>query len=429
MPLPTSITDLSTVPGSNSPLGNEPPTQGDDHIRYLAAIVRQVYDAQGGAIVTNIDGTYASYSTLGDAITAIGSTRCTVIVRDDITMSASATFPATATLSIENGARITTTGYALTAKIMADQSQHFAGTGTVTLLPGSQKAVPQWWGAVGDGTTNDTSAFTAARTASGGRYHLPGGLTYLVDASPDVWDDLFTADAATNIKIGVTTYDVSNAFAGPWRWAAGSDVLLNLRHAVTGNDVMQLQAGSSGQATYFQRTVAIACDSHHLIAQPATNGGSTDFLVRRSSANADPAGNRFNMTFDEANDRWLFSYATTASGFPSFDSFMRVYAGTSASMDFPALRPTFNKGWRVKQVASGGFELELEQTSSTVATLKQIGGAAQEYMHFRDGAMGFFGSTGTSRPTITGSRGGNAALADLLTWLATLGLITNSTTA
>lgn len=41
--------------------------------------------------------------------------------------------------------------------------------------------------------------------------------------------------------------------------------------------------------------------------------------------------------------------------------------------------------------------------------------------------MGFFGATPIAKPTVTGSRGGNAALASLLTQLATLGLITDST--
>ena len=43
--------------------------------------------------------------------------------------------------------------------------------------------------------------------------------------------------------------------------------------------------------------------------------------------------------------------------------------------------------------------------------------------------LGFYNTTPTTKPTITGSRGGNAALADLLTKLAGLGLLTNSTTA
>lgn len=43
--------------------------------------------------------------------------------------------------------------------------------------------------------------------------------------------------------------------------------------------------------------------------------------------------------------------------------------------------------------------------------------------------MGFNGATPTAKPTITGSRGGNAALASLLSALDTLGLVVDSTTA
>lgn len=45
-------------------------------------------------------------------------------------------------------------------------------------------------------------------------------------------------------------------------------------------------------------------------------------------------------------------------------------------------------------------------------------------------AVGFFGAgVSTTRPTVTGSRGGNAAVASILNALATLGLITDSTSA
>jgi hypothetical protein len=43
--------------------------------------------------------------------------------------------------------------------------------------------------------------------------------------------------------------------------------------------------------------------------------------------------------------------------------------------------------------------------------------------------LGFLGASAVARPTVTGSRGGNAALASLLTALASLGLLTDSTTA
>jgi hypothetical protein len=42
--------------------------------------------------------------------------------------------------------------------------------------------------------------------------------------------------------------------------------------------------------------------------------------------------------------------------------------------------------------------------------------------------LGFYGATAIVRPDVTGSRGANAALASLLTELANLGLITDSST-
>jgi hypothetical protein len=42
--------------------------------------------------------------------------------------------------------------------------------------------------------------------------------------------------------------------------------------------------------------------------------------------------------------------------------------------------------------------------------------------------LGFYGATPVSKPTITGAKGGNAALTSLLTALANEGLITDSTT-
>jgi hypothetical protein len=43
--------------------------------------------------------------------------------------------------------------------------------------------------------------------------------------------------------------------------------------------------------------------------------------------------------------------------------------------------------------------------------------------------LGFFGATPVAKPAVSGSRGGNAAVASLLAGLAALGAITDSTTA
>ncbi len=57
----------------------------------------------------------------------------------------------------------------------------------------------------------------------------------------------------------------------------------------------------------------------------------------------------------------------------------------------------------------------------SVANGISIGGSGQK--------IGFCGSTPVVKPSITGSRGGNAALASIITALATYGLITDSTTS
>lgn len=50
-----------------------------------------------------------------------------------------------------------------------------------------------------------------------------------------------------------------------------------------------------------------------------------------------------------------------------------------------------------------------------------------DFRHLGSG-LGFYNANTIAKPTVTGSRGGNAALASLCTALANLGLITNSTT-
>lgn len=170
-----------------------------------------------------------------------------------------------------------------------------AGTGARTTgtahdkLREVRKSVEDF-GGVADGTTNNDTAIAAAAAASGGRFHFPGPGTYVCSSS--VWAYAFTAGDNVTLKVGGTDYVVSNAIAGPWRMTVDSDVLMSLRHAVTGNIVQQWQNGASGTATYFYRGLSIQTDSHSIQMAPSTNGGSCDFLWQRSTANADPAGNQ-----------------------------------------------------------------------------------------------------------------------------------------
>lgn len=64
----------------------------------------------------------------------------------------------------------------------------------------------------------------------------------------------------------------------------------------------------------------------------------------------------------------------------------------------------------------------------TTAQVAKVNGAAPLISPAFTTSVGFNGSTAITKPTITGSRGANAALANLLTQLANYGLITDSTT-
>lgn len=70
----------------------------------------------------------------------------------------------------------------------------------------------------------------------------------------------------------------------------------------------------------------------------------------------------------------------------------------------------------------------LEIGSETAAFLFELKSGANKPVRMQGNNLGFYGTFPTGRPDITGSKGGNAALASLLTALAGMGLITDSTT-
>lgn len=84
--------------------------------------------------------------------------------------------------------------------------------------------------------------------------------------------------------------------------------------------------------------------------------------------------------------------------------------GAVSSQEWAAGVPTYKPLWVI------GSDILLRANTTTRIQVNGTG-------------IGFFGATPAAKPTVSGSRGGNAALADLLTELATLGLITDSSTA
>lgn len=64
MPVPSSITDLSTTPGTNSPAGSENPATFDDYMRTYAAFIAQLRD---GTMALTGDQTIAGIKTFSSS--------------------------------------------------------------------------------------------------------------------------------------------------------------------------------------------------------------------------------------------------------------------------------------------------------------------------------------------------------------------------
>jgi hypothetical protein len=171
------------------------------------------------------------------------------------------------------------------------------------------------FGAVGDAVTNNTSAFNNARTSSGGAYSLGRGVTYVVDASPNVFADRFYAPASCFIKIGGTTYDVSNTYSAD-----------SFRAGVDGTKAYYRKAGmhinkmATGHAHY-----GVLDDTTYDFT------GSSDPLIGSASYN-DNTLSQGNLGFDHHHSFQSYAKINLSSGtvgvLSSFWSLLDVTAGT-----------------------------------------------------------------------------------------------------
>lgn len=182
------------------------------------------------------------------------------------TLSTSCTVPAGVRLIFEYGAILSVaSGKTLTiaGQVDAGRWQIFGGSGTTTLT-GTLDIFPEWFGAVGDGTTNDANALTNA-LANGGRVMGLAGKTYrIATAVPMVSNTLFDLngatllqDAAVNVltatgSIGSKTNLPSNHAAGAdtvavatsdgTNWSAGDLIILESQDIVTTGAALNIYA-------------------------------------------------------------------------------------------------------------------------------------------------------------------------------------------
>jgi hypothetical protein len=122
----------------------------------------------------------AGYNTFDEALDAIGSDTRTLLVTSATSITADTTVPTNVTLWVMGeGSFAVASGITLTLSgpLMAAFRTIFSGSGTVKFTY-NVETYPEWWGGIGDGSTDSTTALQAAITShptQGGTLRLLAG--------------------------------------------------------------------------------------------------------------------------------------------------------------------------------------------------------------------------------------------------------------
>ena len=126
-------------------------------------------------------------------------------IGSNITLDENVRFVNEAKLSVDSGITVTISGV-----IDAGMYHIFSGAGNTYLNAGScERVLPQWWGAVGDDSTDCTAAFNAALSAADkvGTLYVPAG-TYQISTSLVNWPQ---SAATSYLRTGIVFRGAGNA--------------------------------------------------------------------------------------------------------------------------------------------------------------------------------------------------------------------------
>lgn len=225
---------------------------------------------------------------------------------------------------------------------------------------------------------------------------------------------------------------------------AGSDAIINQAITPTWTGAHVFQASDAGTATTL-RTLTVRRMTSGTAA--ASLGGGINFELEDAAGNANGAGFLDVVWQDATNasEDSFFQFQTFVAG--SAVDLMR-FGGAGGTVALPDVDFTFAVGrCLVDSRTSDTVNFSHRDNTGSTSWAVQFGATGFVGMNALSGSSGalrannvnkfawsttgvsFFNATIAAQQNITGSRSANAALADLLTKLATIGLITDGTTA
>lgn len=164
---------------------------------------------------------------------------------------------------------------------------------------------------------------------------------------------------------------------------------------------------------------------------PTYNGCGAGPIIRYSGAGGDnaqhiyPAGGAFKVYEDGVAATLRATVDDSGVDLPAAGSYQ---IGAAAIVSVAAGVETLGSAGAALTIQAGGGEDLYLKNGAFAALLADNTSVTLAGAHvFTATEFGAFGAPAVVKPTVTGSRGGNAALASLLTALANLGLITDST--
>jgi hypothetical protein len=222
-------------------------------------------------------------------------------------------------------------------------------------------------------------------------------------------------DASGNLGLGVTPSAWSSSYTamqirGLSLFGSTSD-----SEASIGGNVF---VNTSGQYAYRANTLASVYQqvngTHAWLTAPSGTAGNAISFTQALTLHAS-GGHSLGTTTDPGAGVFLANTGVEAP---------RLSTATATSFG-SALAAT---AYRIYADATYGAAIAGFGTSSDVTLIGRGGNLLIQGTDSGGAKLGFFGTAPQAKPTVTGSRGANAALTNLLTVLANLGLLTDSTT-